>query len=56
MGQCGVFVICYRVTHPGQKQEVPRGTDIAVAESKGGELVLQAVKEADNPPDSKNAA
>lgn len=44
------------VTHPGQKQEVPRGTDVAVAESKGGELVLQAVKEADNPPDSKNAA
>ena len=44
------------VTQPGQKQEVPRGTDLAVPESKSGELVLEAVKETGKPPDSKNAA
>lgn len=44
------------VTQPGQKQEVPRGTDFAVPESTGGELVLQAVKEPGKPQGSKNAA
>lgn len=32
------------VTRPGEQGNVPRGTDLAVPESKGGELVLQAVK------------
>jgi DNA-binding NtrC family response regulator len=45
------------VTAPGQKAEVPRGTDLAVPESTGGELVLQAVKDAPNKAQgSKNAA
>lgn len=45
------------VTQPGQKQEVPRGTDFAVPESTGGELVLQAVKDAPGKAqDCKNAA
>jgi hypothetical protein len=44
------------VTDPGHKDEVPPGTDVAVPESKCGERVLQAVKEADRPQDSRNAA
>ena len=44
------------VMQPGHNQEVPRGTDFAVPETKGGELVLQAVKEPENPQGSKNAA
>lgn len=44
------------VTQPGQKKEVPRGTDVAVPESNSGELVLQAVKDAYKPHDSRNAA
>lgn len=44
------------VTQAGQNKEAPGGTDIAVPESKCGEMVLQAVKEADKPQDSRNAA
>lgn len=44
------------VIQPGQKQEVPRGMDRAVPESRCGEMVLEAVKDADKPPDSRNAA
>jgi hypothetical protein len=44
------------VTEPGQRGEVPRGTDFAVPESTGGEFVLQAVKEPGKAHGSKNAA
>jgi hypothetical protein len=44
------------VTPPGHKQEVPRGTDRAVPESRCGEMVLQAVKDADKAQDSRTAA
>jgi hypothetical protein len=44
------------VTDAGHKDEVPRGTDLAVPESNCGELVLQAVKEDDKPQGSRNAA
>jgi len=40
----------------GHKDEVPRGTDLAVPESNCGELVLQAVKEDDKSQGSRNAA
>jgi len=43
------------VTDRRHKDEVPRGTDLAVPESNGGELVLQAVKEGHKPQDSRNA-
>jgi len=44
------------VTDAGHKDEVPRGTDLAVPESNCGELVLQAIKEDDKPQGSRNAA
>ena len=44
------------VTQPGRMVEVPRGTDFAVPESKGGELVLQAAKDTGRPSRSKHAA
>jgi hypothetical protein len=44
------------VTDPGHKDQVPRGTDLAVPESNCGELVLQAVKDPEKPQDSRNAA
>lgn len=44
------------VTQPGQNQEVPRGTDVAVPESRCGELVLQAVKDGNKRQDSRKAA
>jgi DNA-binding NtrC family response regulator len=44
------------VTQPGQKREVPWGTDRAVPESRCGEMVLEAVKDADKPQDRRNAA
>ena len=45
------------VMPPGQMGEVPPGTDFAVPESTGGELVLKAVKDAPGKAQgSKNAA
>lgn len=44
------------VSQPGHQDEVPRGMDVAVPESTGGELVLQAVKEPGEPQNSKSAA
>jgi len=44
------------VTDPGHRDEVPRGTDLAVPESNCGEMVLRAVKEDEKPQDSRNAA